>query len=127
MIPFRSFNGEATSAFGAAGGAGERPAKATEQQPAAAAVLPVQWRSVNGGLMVHQLPVGGVARTGQNDGCQGNKGGDFPQGNTTRPLTDGKPERQEKQGLSITGVWGEAPFLSQSAFEIKKNKYNKKP
>ena len=46
-------------------------------------------------------------RTGQNDGCQGNKGGDFPQGNTTRPLTDGKPERQEKQGLSITGVWGE--------------------
>ena len=38
---------------------------------------------------------------------------------TTRPLTDGKPERQEKQGLSITGVWGEAP-QSQSAFEIKK-------
>ena len=46
-------------------------------------------------------------RTGQNDGCQGNKGGDFPQGNTTRPLTDGKPERQEKQGLSITGGVGE--------------------
>ena len=60
-------------------------------------------------------------RTGQNDGCQGNKGGDFPQGNTTRPLTDGREaKRQEKQGLSITGVWGEAPPQSQSAFEIKK-------
>ena len=93
---------------------GERPAKATEQQPAAAAVLPVQWRSVNGGLMVHQLPVGGSnRRTGQNDGCQGNKGGDFPQGNTTRPLTDGKPERQEKQGAFDYGGVGRSPYISK--------------
>ena len=61
--------------------------------------------------MVHQLPVGRNHRTGQNDGCQGNKGGDFPQGNTTRPLTDGKPNGKEAGAFDYGGC-GAKPRLN---------------
>jgi len=48
--------------FGAAGGAGGNALHRTiNQQLLAAAVLTVQWQDASGGLMFHQLPVGGVA------------------------------------------------------------------
>ena len=87
---------------------GERPAKATEQQPAAAAVLPVQWRSVNGGLMVHQLPAGGVAAG--RDRMTAVKGTRVEiSAGKYYPTLDGRQARAAREaGLSITGVWGEA-------------------
>ena len=48
----------------------------------------------------------GVAVGLKNADRQGFKGGDFPQGNTTRPLTVGK----EQNGRSDKGVWGRSPI-----------------
>ena len=106
-----SFNGEATSAFWSGGGAGGTPCKGYRAAASSGGGSARTMAKRQRGLMVHQLPCRRRSRrTGQNDGCfKGTRGGDFPQGNTTRYLTDGKPERQEKQGLSITGVWGSSP------------------
>ena len=104
---------------------GERPAKATEQQPAAAAVLPVQWRSVSRGLMVHQLPVGGVAAG--RDRMTAVKGTrvEISRREILPPLTDGKPNGKER-GFRLRGV-GRSPLHLKGTLRLRKNKYNKKP
>lgn len=96
--------------FGAAGGCrGGTPCKPFAHHHPAAAVLPVQWQDANGGLMFSSASRWRRSRrTGQNGGCQvapiGGRVEIFAPGeNTTRYLTDGKPERTGERQTSGNG------------------------
>ena len=93
---------------------GERPAKANRAAASSGGGSARTMAKRQRGLMVHQLPAGGVAAG--RDRMTAVKGTRvrFPQGNTTRPLTDGKPERQEKQGaFDYGGVGAKFALISK--------------